>query len=725
MEKIHKQYRRSLGGRIGYGMGGGEDDPTVQKALDITRRAVPAGSAKWSNVRSNRFEDLAQILESVRGTKLGSLISRYQAPESKQAVRSMYRDLLGLAREGEPGKEWYEKSSKRILDFVGGNKDEADKFAQLVAIYSPQTTVPVNTVNAIKAYNRAKAGHALWDGEIVDRDRSFKTTKEANDYIKSIGGSKAGYTKIPLDESGKRFLIARHGDPEKYENIATLDRDLKAHLVMNEGIPFEGRKINNFYNNLMVQIDPKRLQGSTQDLWMANAFGFLDPAIGGGAKYDFMERLTEKMAKALGWRPHQVQAAIWTAMKARQESILNEAKEDAVKQGLANFIPQPKGKSKFEVIEGNEGKFNELVRDKALGVIMNKKDIQNSARDFSDFLNQNLANISWESTPSNKIAHLAGFDDLSPEKKADYHARITGALQDDDGIDHLAKFLGIMSPGSVPAHGYWEGITNPATHTMVASTRVKAAGQRPDIDTPSKDLMDIYSNALGLILKQDGVGYHRPFYNPKISEANGSEFEFKNQDGTSYDLTHEDIKHLGDRATALHPDLTLVPVGGNKVRFLNFAPTGEGGTFKNHQDFHKAASSLVQSLPKNVVSENKVFAFDGGVHTNNWREDKNGESYIQRLGASGRPDVLRFISSVLAPRIQAVDQQFAQEHGLQRDEALENSLRNISPPAQNITPLQGMASPSLPFGGQNPLKAEGGSIIDRALLLTAPMQHRG
>lgn len=41
MEKIHKQYRRSSGGRIGYGTGGGEDDPTVQKALGLTQQAQP------------------------------------------------------------------------------------------------------------------------------------------------------------------------------------------------------------------------------------------------------------------------------------------------------------------------------------------------------------------------------------------------------------------------------------------------------------------------------------------------------------------------------------------------------------------------------------------------------------------------------------------------------------------------------------------------------------
>ena len=41
MEQIHKQYAKARGDRIGYADGGGQDDPTVQRALDITRQAQP------------------------------------------------------------------------------------------------------------------------------------------------------------------------------------------------------------------------------------------------------------------------------------------------------------------------------------------------------------------------------------------------------------------------------------------------------------------------------------------------------------------------------------------------------------------------------------------------------------------------------------------------------------------------------------------------------------
>ena len=642
-----------------------EQGGTVDAALKIARDRTKS-SAKWGQNKSLEFGDLAKILEDVRSTKLGRTIQRYQTPEAGEATQTMYKDLLGLAKEGTPGRKWYEKSSKRILDYVGGNKNEADKFAQLIAIYSPQTTVPVNTSNAIKAYNRSKVGHKIWNGDIVDREKTFDKIADVTKYINSLGGSKAGFTKIPLDDTNKRYLIARH-DPKSYDNIATADRDLKAHLVMNEGIPFEGRKTNNFYNNLMVHIDPHRLQGSTQDLWMAKAFGFHDPAIASGAKYDFMERLTEKLSKELNWKPHQVQAAIWTAMKTRQESIANDAKKEAIKQGLAKLVSGPKGKDKFVINEGNEDKFSELLRDMAMKAPISRKKIKESSKDFSDFLDQNLAHITWESAPSKRIAHLQGLEDLPPEARAEYHGLMSRAMHDDKGNDLLAKHLGIMTPGSVDAPGYWEEKSNPASHVKVASTRIKGAEQRPDIDEPSKELLNIYANAKGLLHKQDGVGYHRPFFNPKISEANGVEYNFDK------DLTPDHVIGIGKALDAHTSGSGLIPVSPRTVRVINF-----GNNYPDQRDFHKAVDNVMStSVPDTHTAIKRAFASDGDLVGNDWEINKNGEDYRQRLSASKRPDVLKFISTVLAPRVEAVDREFAQKHGLQTDPQLESSLRSL------------------------------------------------
>jgi hypothetical protein len=641
---------------------------TALESADTTARMAE----KFAGKAGTAPEEMANMFDDVRGTQVGKMVERYQDLPPEEAMQLLYQDLKGLAVEGEVGKEWYERSSKRILEFVGGDAEAADKFAQLIAIYSPQTAVDVNTQNAMKAYNRALAGEKLWDGQIINHDMTFNTVNGVDKYIKSLGGSKEGYTKIPLDDSGKRFLIAKHGNPNAYENIATLDRDLKAHLVMNEGVPFNGRKINNFYNNLMVQIDPSRLQGSTQDLWMARAFGYLDDAVGGGQKYEFMERLTADLAAELGWQPHQIQAAIWTAMKTRQEGVKDAVKATALELGIAERVPDPQSPKKmlFKVKEGREAEYGALMREQSLGADITPEAIAAAARDFSDFLDQNLAHISWESAPSTKVGHLDGFESLPPEAKAEYHMGIQQALQDENGQDLLARYLNILSPGAVDAPGYWEGASNPATLRQVGATRIKAAKQAPNIDSASKEMMEIYASALGLLLKQDGVGYHRPYFNPQITKANGMEFRFEKP------LSSDDIVGLGKALDAkFGGSVAMIPSGGSEVRFLNFGDT------KNQKDFHKDVAELVGSAKMDNSATARAFASDGDLVSNNWQERPNGEGYIRRIGSSGRSDVLEYISDFLAPRVEAFDKSFAAKHGLKRNEALEGQIRN----AKDIT----------------------------------------
>ena len=688
------------------------NDDSINRALLVAARAAKAvGGVPQKTINGELppevLQNLASQFENVRGTKIGRTVARYQTPPAQQAVQTMYNDLYKMAREGTPGRYWYEKSSKDILRHVGGDKNLADKFAQLIAIYSPQTTVPINTGNAIKAYNRAMAGEPIWKGEIINPDISFNTIAEANKYIRSLGGKGANITKVPLDDSGKRFLIARH-DIASYENIATADRDLRAHLLMNHDIPFEGRKINNFYNNLMVHIDPSRLQGSTQDLWMAHAFGFPDTAVGAAGKYTFMEQLTQHLADELGWRPHQVQAAIWTAVKTRMEATSDAAKKLAVERGLARMVPGNKGKLKFQPNEGAEDQITELHRDLALGQKISRSKILRSSKDFSDFLRENLAHVSWESTPSTKIDHLGGIHDLPYEAKAEYHGLISKALQDEKGNDLLAKYLGMLSPGSVDAPGYWEGSVNPASQLLVGSTRIKAAGQRADLDEPSKELMEVYAAAKGLLHKQDGVGYHRPFFNPQVTKANGIQFTFDK------DLDHDHIINVGKN---LDPNFALIPVNNRTLRMLNLDKNAA-----DQKKFHDAVTKVVQQhVPNEFNYQSAHFGSDNDLVGNDWEKDANGEGYSHRLRASKRPDVLGYVANVLAPRVEAVDREFAEKYGLKTNPRIEASIRNASQEGQ---PQEQVSQPLNDASTQRALALTAPQRLAAARVMAAPQPGR-
>jgi hypothetical protein len=380
-----------------------------------------------------------------------------------------------------------------------------------------------------------------------------------------------------------------------------------------------------------------------------------------------MERLTADLAADLGWQPHQIQAAIWTAMKTRQEGVKDAVKATALDLGIAERVPDPQNPKKmlFKVKEGSEAEYGALMREQSLGADITPEAIAAAARDFSDFLDQNLAHISWESAPSTKIGHLDGFESLPPEAKAEYHMGIQQALQDENGQDLLARYLNILSPGAVDAPGYWEGASNPATLRQVGATRIKSAKQAPDIDSASKEMMEIYASALGLLLKQDGVGYHRPYFNPQITKANGMEFRFEKP------LSSDDVIGLGKAIDAkFGGSVAMIPSGGSEVRFLNFGDT------KNQKDFHKDVAELVGSVKMDNSARARAFASDGDLVSNNWQERPNGESYVRRIGSSGRSDVLEYLSDILAPRVEAVDKSFAAKHGLKRNEALEGQIRN-------------------------------------------------
>jgi predicted house-cleaning NTP pyrophosphatase (Maf/HAM1 superfamily) len=55
--------------------------------------------------------------------------------------------------------------------------------------------------------------------------------------------------------------------------------------------------------------------------------------------------------------------------------------------------------------------------------------------------------------------------------------------------------------------------------------------------------------------------------------------------------------------------------------------------------------------------------------------EPNGEDYRQRISAAGRRDLLEYLASTLAPKVQTVDEEFAKEHELPRDRRLEQALR--------------------------------------------------
>ncbi len=58
----------------------------------------------------------------------------------------------------------------------------------------------------------------------------------------------------------------------------------------------------------------------------------------------------------------------------------------------------------------------------------------------------------------------------------------------------------------------------------------------------------------------------------------------------------------------------------------------------------------------------KTFASSGNLVSNDWKENPDGQGYVQRASAAGRPDVFRWAADLLAPRVQAVFNDFSERY---------------------------------------------------------------
>lgn len=661
-------------------------------------------------------DEMIRALDEARQTQYGRMVGRYQTPEAGAAYGLLSQDIRQLAQEGAPGRLWYEQSSDAILDIAGGDKNRAEKIAQLIAIYSPQTTVQVNTTNAVKAYNRAMAGGDIFRGEIlgsIKRENlgTYADMKSAQAAAKAAGGRAAGVQarqvgdkviveKGPLEADaifkgagGKGAGIIRQNvgdeiriykpDPN-YDNIATAQRDLAAQLLMKEGVQFDGRKINNFYINLMRQIDPDLVQGVTSDLWMARAFGFLDDNVGKTKKYDLIESMTNDVASELGWEPHQAQAAIWTAIKARMEApeVKANVRQKAIDQGIARM----KGKS-LEVLDDDA--YSSLKIDEAMGQSFSEDQISKAVKDFSYFLEENYARMPWEAIPGRSTGHMAGLSDAPYQIRNEYTSDIAQAMLNDQGNDVIAEALGILSPGHFEAPGYWQGDINPSRVEKIASTRIKAAGERPDIQAEDEQLIRLYAAARGLALRQEGVGYYRPFVINSQSKSNGISIKPINNKFTS-----DDAVAIGSRLDeAMKSPLTdakgnvLIDNDGNPIMldgfltgydegelsFIHFNHFANVGDTADPRSASRARAAVVKaandrikqviegSIDKDVDLE--YFASSGDLLMNDWKGNPNGQDYVRILQEAGRSDVLDIVQNVLAPKIRRVDEEYATKHG--------------------------------------------------------------
>ena len=577
---------------------------TIAKATNATvRMADEAGQAADARIADRAADssvtfntgvdptpaiDAALSYAGRKARKSGQLVGAPPEITSQRALNKLRRNLEAAAAEGEPGRFWYERSGRAILDALGGDKAQAEKLAQAIGITSNATGVAGNFDFALQAFLQHKAGQPIKTG------------------------------RFPASMS------------KRLQDVF-------------DGKDWEGRKTNNFYINLMREIDPNKVQGVTTDMWMMRAFGFKNadgsPYSGTptDAQYTFVEEETKRIATKLGWEPQQVQAAIWVANKAKSEGT----------------------------------------------------DISAAAFDYSDALLNNKAQISWESIPGATGKHMPEMFDAPYEVKQEYHVAASKVFLDKDGNDEAAKVLGIPTPGDFEAPGYFEGRVSPGTQTELAIPREYGGPKYGAVEPAALQLMEAYAAVRGVVMKQDGVGFHRPFHKATKQDSQGVLIEIGRQ------FTERETEQLGKIMAELsgHTDYNPIAAPGG-VRLINFAFARKNadGTkamedtwfsddmLRDNKEFYALVKQAVERLDLDDDVGVKLGTFNAqeGYVGNDWSVNKNGEDYLRNTSFAGSPDIQRKVRDLItkfSARLDEVDIDFSERYNFTRNEDLNREFR--------------------------------------------------
>ena len=527
---------------------------------------------------------------------------KYNTPGKIVALR---KQLRMLTLEGERGRYWYENSSLAILRMTGGNVQEARKFVALLAIYSPQARVDSNSTFALRAWAQYKAGQPI----------SVKTGVQ---------------------------------DKKATEAMADVDAF------------WSGEKTGNFFFNLLRKIDNSTAgkQGATIDMWMMRAAEYSNDAPT-ATQYAFMENETNRIAQEMGWEPQQVQAAIWVAMKARMENkgVKQRTEATSEKKGWIRFDYPMKNGRPFKtrvILKAQDHRDNWLKH--AMEHVPTKEDTEQAKFDFADGVGRHIGQLSFEARPGRSTGVLDGIHAAPYAQQVEFQQAVQRAFYDENGVDMLAVQIGLLSePSDIMRPGVWQGDVSPSTQKRVAMAPAGGDAGKSNVDSAQAELLNLYASVVGLVGRQEGVGWHRPFYAGTKRDANGLDIDIGRalKPDEARALEAAIGKWMKDNGHANWQDSFALISSPTGIRAVNF------GIITNEilqSEIVKVAEGVLPNF------DYRVFASSGDMPTNDWKANPNGQGYVQRIGAAGRSDVLDWARSVLAPRVQRVFEQFAEKY---------------------------------------------------------------
>jgi len=524
--------------------------------------------------------------------KDGTYIGFSKSVNTPQKLNKLINQIDRMATEGADARMWYEDSSNQILNLVNGDKTEAEKLAQIIAITSQGASVATNTSFAFKAYSQHKAGMPIEAG------------------------------RFPAAQSKKIVDVLN-------------------------GIPWEGRKTNSFYENLMIEIDPTKVTANTttQDLWMARAFG-LDSEVPGSGQYEVMEKITQSIATKNGWRPHQAQASVWVAVKARNDAMKSFINATVKEKGWGN--------NANDIFPENQKKFDKFYQTTVYDSEYNLDEFLKASYSFADGIKDNLGYINLEAVPGTTTNLLTGIKNAKPEEVAAYTKDMYSIFLDENGIDSLAKEIGIVSPGNFLGFGGWKGDINPNVQVQGILSGTQASG----INKADVELVETYAAVVGTVFKQDGVSYRRAFADKKVGNQNAVDLDIGRQ------LTKEENERLYAELTKQIGNDFISPTSSSTgADIINYTLFDDSVPTITNADFKKLVKQAIIDADLGEV-ELGYYRSEGNLLTNDWKENPNGESYKNRENITGKSqEVYGRMVNKYGKEANKINERYAKEYG--------------------------------------------------------------
>lgn len=579
-----------------------------QTADDIFGK-IERGELKAAEAKPTETEKLALARPSSDiGHKREASTGRYVgAPDwvgdSPQRLTTLRKKLKKLAIEGEVGRYWYENSSQAVMDMTG-NKKDAEKFVGLLAIYSAHSTVSANTSKALNAWYQYKTGQPINAGDTI--------------------------------------------------------QDKKAEELLRQDKYWSGIKTNSFYQNLMIEIDPSKVdpKTATMDMWMAIAFDYGSEKLDQGPKYGFALRETQRLANELGWTPHQTQAAIWTAIKGRVEATRDKIRAKDVERGNIEVSVGKNAKPVY--ILKPEGRYDHYRIAHQIGMDhkLTEQELLDSSYDFATALDERTAQVSWEATPGETTGLLPGLLKAPTNQKLEYLEAVSDVLRDKDGNDAIAVRIGLPAGKELLGFSAWKGDIGAGVQSFFPSS-IEGVGERREARQEAKDLLNLYSNIRGFVLAQEAVVWHIPMFDGSKKNQNGYEGVFNQP------LTEAEMKAL---YTGLHEKFATWEIAPgyteNGFRALNF-------TNVDNKTFQNGMREVLASMPKDFGGgqlEGLAFRSTGDYIGNDWETSPKGEDYARNIASAadpnrpaGSPDLQTWATD-LRSRVETVNEEFSKKY---------------------------------------------------------------